>query len=110
MLEPHQDDDPNEPPRDGRLLVDEEEAVERRLLAELGEPGVVLHGGCRRILSRLCSRVARFILVQHTKKSKIYQIIMKNTKWPQNIPHGRKIEDIAIKYTNILHCKRPSKI
>jgi hypothetical protein len=29
----------------------------------------------------------------------------KYTEWPQNIPDGRKIDQLAIKYTNIIHCK-----
>jgi hypothetical protein len=75
-------------------------------------------------------RVARFFLVQHTKKAKyilkrqniyqkgkiytkkakyipkrqnIYQITIKYTKWPQNKPYGRKIDQMVIKYTNIFH-------
>jgi hypothetical protein len=35
------------------------------------------------------------------KREKIYQI----TKWPQNIPNGRRIDQGAVKYTNIFHCK-----
>jgi hypothetical protein len=48
------------------------------------------------------SRVARFFLLQHTK---IYQITIKYTKWPQHIPSGRKIDQMDIKFTNIFHCK-----
>jgi hypothetical protein len=29
----------------------------------------------------------------------------KYTKWPQNIPNGRKIDQMVIKYTNFSHCK-----
>jgi hypothetical protein len=36
---------------------------------------------------------------------KIYQISIKYNKWPQNITHGRKIDQMAIKYTNIFHYK-----
>jgi hypothetical protein len=36
-----------------------------------------------------------------------YQMVTKYTKWPQNIPNDRKIDQMAIKYTNIA---RPSKI
>jgi anthranilate/para-aminobenzoate synthase component II len=38
------------------------------------------------------SRVARFVLVQHTKWVKIYQITIIFTKWPQEIPKGRKVD------------------
>jgi hypothetical protein len=55
----------------------------------------------------LLTRVARFFLVQHTK---IYQITIKNTKWPQNIPNGIKIDQQAIKQTNIFKCKYLWKI
>jgi hypothetical protein len=37
-----------------------------------------------------CGRVARFLLVQHTKMGKIPNN-HKNTKWSQNLPNGRKI-------------------
>jgi hypothetical protein len=37
---------------------------------------------------------------------KIYQITIKCTKWPQNIPNGRKIDQMAITYTN---CKTLQK-
>jgi hypothetical protein len=39
------------------------------------------------------------------KKGNIYQMTTNNTKVPQNIPNGRKNDQMAIKYTNILHCK-----
>jgi hypothetical protein len=39
------------------------------------------------------------------KLGKIYQITMKYTKWPQNIPNGRTIDQMALKYRNICHCK-----
>jgi hypothetical protein len=29
----------------------------------------------------------------------------KYIKWLQNVPNGRKIDQMAIKYTNIFHCK-----
>jgi hypothetical protein len=52
----------------------------------------------------LLIRVARFVLVQHTKTGKIYQITIKYTKWPlpiyakwpQNIPNSRKNDQTAI--------------
>jgi uncharacterized protein YwbE len=39
-------------------------------------------------------RVARIVLLQHTKTGKIYQITIEKyaTKWPQDIPNGRKID------------------
>jgi hypothetical protein len=39
------------------------------------------------------------------KRKKIYQITMKYTKWSQNIPNGRKIDQMSITYSNIFHCK-----
>jgi hypothetical protein len=54
---------------------------------------------------RLAARVARFFLVKLTKTGKFYQITLKYSKWPQNIPKGRKIDQMAIKHTNIFHCK-----
>jgi hypothetical protein len=39
------------------------------------------------------------------KRGKIYQITIKYTKWPQNIPNCRKVDPMAIKYSNIFHCK-----
>jgi hypothetical protein len=52
---------------------------------------------------KVVGRVARFVLVQHTKMGEnlpkyhnwSYNI---HTKWPKNIPN-------VIKYTNIFHCK-----
>jgi hypothetical protein len=37
-------------------------------------------------LCRVYSRVARFFLAQHTKTEKIFQMAIKYTRWPQNIP------------------------
>jgi hypothetical protein len=31
---------------------------------------------------------------------KIYQMTLKYAKWPQNIPNDRKIDPMALKYTN----------
>jgi hypothetical protein len=39
------------------------------------------------------------------KRGKIYQIIIKYSEWLQNIQNCRKIDQMAIKYTNIFHCK-----
>jgi hypothetical protein len=50
-------------------------------------------------------RVARFFLAQHTKTRKKFQITIKYKERPQNIPNGRKIDQMAIKYTNIFHRK-----
>jgi hypothetical protein len=41
------------------------------------------------------TRVARFIMLQHTKTGKIYE----------NIPNGRNIDQMDTKYTNIFDCK-----
>jgi hypothetical protein len=43
------------------------------------------------------------------KRGKIYQITIQFTKWQRNIPNGRKIDQMASKYTNIFHCKSPPK-
>jgi hypothetical protein len=64
--------------------------------------GTVLHFAQ---IANMLLRVARFILVQHTKTGKIYQITIKYTQCPQNIPNGSKIDLMVIKYTNISHCK-----
>jgi hypothetical protein len=39
------------------------------------------------------------------KWEKIYQMTTKYTQWPQNILNCRKIDQMAIKYTNFFHCK-----
>jgi hypothetical protein len=49
------------------------------------------------------TRVARFSWAQHTKTGKMYQMTTKFTKSPSNLPIGRKIYQIAVKYTNIFH-------
>jgi hypothetical protein len=54
--------------------------------------------------SAAAARVARFLLVQHTKKylpnyHKLEQMTIKYSKWPQNIPNGYKIYRMATKYT-----------
>jgi hypothetical protein len=45
-------------------------------------------------------RVARYFLVQHTKTGKNIPNMepwVKFTEWPQNIPNGRKINQMAVK-------------
>jgi hypothetical protein len=42
---------------------------------------------------------------KHTKTGKIYQMNTNNTKWPLNIPKGRKIFQMVIKYANSFHFK-----
>jgi hypothetical protein len=37
-----------------------------------------------------------FPMVHHTKTGKIYQITIKHTKWPQNIPNSYKIDQMDI--------------
>jgi hypothetical protein len=32
-----------------------------------------------------------------------------NIQWLQNVPNGRKIDEMSIKYTNIFHCKTRQK-
>jgi hypothetical protein len=39
------------------------------------------------------------------QNGKKYQLINNVYKWPQNIPNGSKIYQMAIKYTNICHSK-----
>jgi hypothetical protein len=39
------------------------------------------------------------------KRGKIYQMILNYTIWPQHRPNGRKIDRMAIKFTNLFHCK-----
>jgi hypothetical protein len=67
-------------------------------IEELSTVGLkMIRGGRRHLLlsedSSGCVyiRVARFVLVQHTKMEKIYQMVTKYTKWSQNIPNGDKI-------------------
>jgi hypothetical protein len=50
--------------------------------------------------SRCATRVARFFLVQNTKK--IYQMAA-------TMATGRKVDQMAIKYTNVFHCKTLKK-
>jgi hypothetical protein len=40
-------------------------------------------------------RVARFFLVQHIRTGKNIQMTIKYAKWPQNIPNGRKIDQLV---------------
>jgi hypothetical protein len=53
----------------------------------------------------LFDRVARFYCCKIPKQGKIYQMTRKYFKCPQNIPNGHKIEQMALKYTNIFRCK-----
>jgi hypothetical protein len=46
--------------------------------------------------------VARFLF---TGTGEMYQITIKYTKSPQNIPNGHKMDLIDIIYTNTFHCK-----
>jgi hypothetical protein len=57
--------------------------------------------------SQFGSRVARFFLVQHTKTGKYVPRWPQSMyiKWPYNIRNGSKIDQMAIKFTNIIHCK-----
>jgi hypothetical protein len=56
-------------------------------------------------INQLSSGVARFFSVQHTKtgenipnRGKLYQMVLKYTKWSENWQNG-------LKYTNIFYCK-----
>jgi hypothetical protein len=39
------------------------------------------------------------------KWEKIYQMTIQYTRWPQNIPDCRKIDQVSIKFTSIFHYK-----
>jgi hypothetical protein len=56
------------------------------------------------IFRRAC-RVARFFVTQYTKTGENIPNYYNITKWPLNIPNGRKIFQMTIKYTNIFHSK-----
>jgi hypothetical protein len=65
---------------------------------------------CRQIMSSWYRHAygnqgCQIFLVQHSKRGKVHQMTIKNTKWPKNIPYDRKIDYTAIKYTKISHCK-----
>jgi hypothetical protein len=58
-------------------------------------------------------RVARFILIKHTKNGKIYQMTITYIKWPCNIPKYTKVpQNIPKGHKNIptSFSERPSKI
>jgi hypothetical protein len=40
-----------------------------------------------------------------SKRVKIYQVTIKCSKWPQNIPERHKIDEMDLKYTNVFHYK-----
>jgi hypothetical protein len=44
------------------------------------------------------------------KRGKLNQTTTTYTKWSQTVPNGRKIDQMAIKYTNIFHCKPLKKL
>jgi hypothetical protein len=60
-----------------------------------------------RQFSRLDRQGCQIFLCTRYQNGKMYtyQIIINVSKWPQNIPYGRKTDQIVIKYTNIFHCK-----
>jgi hypothetical protein len=55
------------------------------------------------------SGVARFFSVKRTKTGEMYQRTITNTKWPQNILYGLKIDQMAIKCATS-SAEKPSKI
>jgi hypothetical protein len=57
----------------------------------------------------MVGRVARFFLVQNTKTGKYIPNDHKDTKWPENIPNGRYIDQMAINIPTS-SIARPSKI
>jgi hypothetical protein len=56
------------------------------------------------------TRVARFFLVHDTETGKMYQMVLKYSKWPLNIPNGPKIFQMAIKHINIFQSKDLRKL
>jgi hypothetical protein len=44
------------------------------------------------------------------KLEKMDKITVQYIKFPQIVPTSRKTEQIAIKYTNIFHCKTPQNL
>jgi hypothetical protein len=54
----------------------------------------VTFGRRRRKTIAIETRDARFFVVQHTKTGKMYQITIRYTKWPQNIPNGYKMHTL----------------
>jgi hypothetical protein len=43
------------------------------------------------------TRVARFYFAQRTKAGELYQITRKYLKWPENIPNGHIIDQMAVR-------------
>jgi hypothetical protein len=65
---------------------------------------------CRKILvvgfgATVSSQGCQIFLGTTHQNGQMYQKGGKYTKWPYNMPIGRKIDQIAIKYTNIFHCE-----
>jgi hypothetical protein len=50
----------------------------------------------------ISGRAARFFFLQNTQTRKIYQKTRKYTKWQNNTPNGRKIDQMAIKIDQYL--------
>jgi hypothetical protein len=69
---------------------------------DFSERQTYTYSGLARRSVRGATRVARFFLVQHNRTGKNTTNYM---KLPQNIPKCRKMDQMAIKYTNIFHCK-----
>jgi hypothetical protein len=55
-------------------------------------------------LDRIRPGLPDFSWYNKPKRGNIYQIIIKYTKCQQNVPNGRKIDQMAIIYTKIFHC------
>jgi hypothetical protein len=51
------------------------------------------------------TRVARFFSVQHSKTVKYTKMTTKYTQWYKHIWNGSSIDRMAVKFTNIFHCK-----
>jgi hypothetical protein len=54
-------------------------------------------------------RVARFSWYNIPKRGKIYQCAIQYTSWPQNIPNGSEIDQVAIKIYQHLPLEEPPK-
>jgi hypothetical protein len=59
--------------------------------------------------NNVANRVARCFWMQHTKMGKIYQMTIKKPNGHSFFPKGRKIDLMAINYTNIFRLQKTSK-
>jgi hypothetical protein len=57
-----------------------------------------------------CTRAARFFMAQYATTGKNIPYHRNITKWPQNLPNGRKMFQMTIKCTKIVHSKALQKL